>query len=65
MTVTLTKQQWGVQFTLPVEEVEVRAGEGDARRWLKALHFCGNRDAVLVTRTGDEPWHPVDTAVTP
>lgn len=64
MTVMLTKAQWGVRCTCPTETVDVRASEADARRWLGALHFCGNRDAVLVTRTGDGPWMPVETAVT-
>ncbi|OLT21664.1 hypothetical protein BJF79_15470 [Actinomadura sp. CNU-125] len=64
MTVMLTKPEWGVRCTCPVEEVDVRASEADARRWLRALHFCGNHDAVLVTRAGDGPWRPVETAVT-
>lgn len=67
MTVTLTKKtEWGVRFAASpdrVTHIDVRAGEDDARHWLHALHFCGNRDAELVTRDGTGAWRPVETAV--
>ncbi|MFG2001765.1 hypothetical protein ACGFNU_21700 [Spirillospora sp. NPDC048911] len=71
MTVTLTKTHttWGVRHAAAhdsITHVDQRANETDARRWLNALLFCGNCDAVLVCRGRDtDEWTPAGPAVAP
>ncbi len=71
MTVTLSKPttpittRWGVEFegSPSPDRVTVSVDEQAARRFLRGLEFCGNRDARLVVNTG-AGWHLVETAVT-
>lgn len=70
MTVTLSKPvtapkpstRWGVEFAGSASPDHVTASESEqaARRFLRGLVFCGNRDARLMTDDG-HGWHPADT----
>lgn len=64
MTVTLIKPsaRWGVEFRVSPspDHVTVSADEVAARRFLKALLFMGNTDAVLMVDDG-HGWHPAVT----
>lgn len=64
MTVTLIKPvtRWGVEFegSPSPDHVTVSVDEQAARRFLRGLQFCGNRDARLVTDDGTG-WHPAHT----
>lgn len=62
---TLTTTRWGVEFegSPSPDHVTVSVDEQTARRFLRGLQFCGNRDARLVVNDGTG-WHPVETAVT-
>lgn len=57
--------QWGVRYRRRNDagRVDVRATQDAARRWLGALKFSGNRDAVLVARAADDAaWIPMGGA---
>lgn len=64
MTVTLIKptQQWGVEFegSPYPDHVTATVDEAAARRFLRGLLFCGNRDAHLMVDDG-HGWHPAVT----
>lgn len=57
-----TATEWGVRHYLAKDFV--RADEADARRWLHALLFCGNREAELVARVAgaNAAWIPMGGA---
>lgn len=54
MPTTTTTTEWGVRHKASPDRttnVDVRESEDSARRWCRSLHFCGNNDATVVTRT--------------
>jgi hypothetical protein len=54
--------RWGVEFegSPSPDHVSVSADEAAARRFLRGLLFCGNRDAHLMVDDG-HGWHPAVT----